>query len=284
MVLDSYWFWHVSFFTQSSAHLGQTKKSQVSCCQLLITQSFSCFPFFCVCVGTRKKCILTLTQEHSRTHTPMRHVLLKAAVHVKCSFSFWCWRVHKSALYTYTYTHSHNNPSTNPYVVSQEGNIKETLAVGMRSLETNLGLQRQLESQVATGSQENVPGSRGRGGPGEEGGLGEQGEPGEQCMVYCGDGHRSIKGDRRWSWRVQWAWGETWGAIKGWWRWSWRWRSVLESMMQVEKKSWGVDGRKVRVELEVSWSLQFFSYTDLSHFKIHLLLLSQVYVALPFFC
>lgn len=28
----------------------------------------------------------------------------------------------------------------------------------------------------------------------------------------------------------------------------------------------------------------FFSYTDLSHFKIHLLLLSQVYVALPFFC
>lgn len=195
-----------------------------------------------------------------------------------------CARVHKSALYTYTYTHSHNNPSTNPYVVSQEGNIKETLAVGMRSLETNLGLQRQLESQVATGSQENVPGSRGRGGPGEEGGLGEQGEPGEQCMVYCGDGHRSIKGDRRWSWRVQWAWGEMWGAIKGWWRWSWRWRSVLESMMQVEKKSWGVDGRKVRVELEVSWSLQFFSYTDLSHFKIHLLLLSQVYVALPFFC
>lgn len=75
--------------------------------------------------------------------------------------------------------------------------------MGMRSLETNLGLQRQLESQVATGSQENVPGSRGRGGPGEEGGLGEQGEPGEQCMVYCGDGHRSIKGDRRWSWRVQ---------------------------------------------------------------------------------
>lgn len=37
-------------------------------------------------------------------------------------------------------THIHTDPSSRPYVVCQEGNIKDTLAVGMRSLETSEGL------------------------------------------------------------------------------------------------------------------------------------------------
>lgn len=45
----------------------------------------------------------------------------------------------------FTHMHTHLHPDTHththPYVVCQEGNIKETLAAGMRSLETSEGLR-----------------------------------------------------------------------------------------------------------------------------------------------
>lgn len=52
----------------------------------------------------------------------------------------------------------------NPYVVGQGGNMKETLAVGMKSLETGEVQQRQVESQAATGSLENEPGLKNKAG------------------------------------------------------------------------------------------------------------------------
>lgn len=89
-----------------------------------------------------------LDKKKESAHTPKSFTRLKAPLHV-FFFSSLCARVHKCL----TSTHAHQTLHQ-PCVVSQEGNIKGPVAVGMRSLETSVVQQRQLESPVATGSLE----------------------------------------------------------------------------------------------------------------------------------
>ncbi|KAF6716680.1 hypothetical protein FQA47_011557 [Oryzias melastigma] len=112
-----------------------------------------------------------LDKKKESAHTPKSFTRLKAPLHV-FFFSSLCARVHKCL----TSTHAHQTLHQ-PCVVSQEGNIKGPVAVGMRSLETSVVQQRQLESPVATGSLEKEVGLQNkeglenkRGGPADGGG------------------------------------------------------------------------------------------------------------------
>lgn len=156
-------------------------------------------------------------------------------------FSFLCVNLCTSVYALHKLAHT--NPSTKLYVVCQEDNIKETLAVGMRSLETSEGLWS--EARACRSS----------------------------WKVKWPQGAWRT----RWAWRTGWTWGVRCGILqsevrvhnkrpkvvlesvvglrreirvhKRRRRWSWRWRSALESMLHVKIKIQIVDmGIKVGLE------------------------------------
>lgn len=97
---------------------------------------------------------------------------------------------------------------THPYVVCQEGNIKETLAVGMRSPETREGLYRGKTGPAEAAGKSIGYREHGEGaGLGEGAGPGEQAGPGERGVV-----HYSLRSIKRGNLSARWAQGA--GSIK----------------------------------------------------------------------